>query len=97
MHAVKRVEIVIDYLDVPRLKEALAEAGIHDHTMIREAIGVGDRGDRAGDGLRGEFSNSYMLIACSDEEATRLVEVVRPLLRQVGGICLVSDAMWVKH
>jgi hypothetical protein len=26
-----------------------------------------------------------------------IVEILRPLLSQRGGICLVSDAQWVRH
>jgi hypothetical protein len=37
------------------------------------------------------------LIACSEDEANRIVEIVRPILKRFGGVCLVSDAMWVKH
>lgn len=59
--------------------------------------GRGDRGTRPGDGLSGEFNNAYTLVACLEAEAPKLVELVRPMLIQFGGICLVSDAMWVKH
>jgi hypothetical protein len=37
------------------------------------------------------------LIACSEDQAQRIVEIVRPVLKRYGGICLVSDAMWVEH
>ncbi len=98
MQAVKKVEIIIEYLELPRLLELIKKESITvGYTVIKEAVGSGGRGDRAGDGLSGELTNSYILIACSEDEAQRIVEIVRPTLKRFGGVCLVSDAMWVKH
>ncbi len=94
MHAIKKVEIIIDYLESPRLLE-LIQKGVTDvgYTVIKEVVGSGRRGDRMGDGFSGEMTNSYILIACSEDQAQRIVEVVRPVLKRYGGICLVSDAI----
>jgi nitrogen regulatory protein PII len=98
MQAIKKVEIIIEYMELARLLEVLKkEALAVGYTVIKEAFGVGGRGEMAGDGLSGEFTNSYLLIACSEDEANRIVEIVRPILKRFGGVCLVSDAMWVKH
>ncbi len=98
MHAIKKVEIIIDYLESPRLLERIKNEGITvGYTVIKEVVGSGGRGDRAGDGLSGELTNSYILIACSEAEAQRIVEIVQPTLKRLGGVCLVSDAMWVHH
>jgi len=97
MTPVKKIEIIVDYLDLPLLVARLQELGIKGYTVIRDASGSGDRGTRAGDGLSGEFNNSYILIACSEDECARIVESMRPLLKRFGGVCLVSDAQWVIH
>ena len=98
MQAIKKVEIIIEYMELARLLEVLKkEALAVGYTVIKEAFGAGGRGEMAGDGLSGEFTNSYLLIACSEDEANRIVEIVRPILKRFGGVCLVSDAMWVKH
>ncbi len=100
MQAIKKVEIIIDYLELPRLlalikKEGIAAGG---YTVIKEVVGSGGRGERMGDGFSGELTNSYLLIVCPEEdEAQRLVEIVLPTLKRLGGVCLVSDAMWVHH
>ena len=39
----------------------------------------------------------HEVIACSEEQSHQIVEVVRPILKQLGGMCLVSEAMWVLH
>lgn len=98
MQAIKKVEIIIDYLELARLLELIQKENIAvGYTVIKEAFGAGGRGEMAGDGLSGEFTNSYLLIACSEDEANRIVEIVRPILKRFGGVCLVSDALWVKH
>ena len=98
MQAIKKVEIIIGYLESPRLLEQIKEEGIAvGYTVIKEVVGSGRRGDRTGDGLSGELTNSYILIACSEDEAQRIVDIVQPVLKRFGGVCLVSDAMWVKH
>ncbi len=98
MQAIKKIEIIIDYLESPRLLEQIQKEGIAvGYTIIKEVVGGGGRGERAGDGLSGELTNSYILIACSEDEARRIVEIVQPTLKRYGGVCLVSDAMWVEH
>ncbi|MCX7938246.1 MAG: hypothetical protein N2545_02245 [Thermoflexales bacterium] len=67
------------------------------YTIIRDVIGKGERGIRRGDELSGVFKNSYLLTTCEPEQLPAIVEAVRPILKQRGGVCLVSDAMWVKH
>jgi nitrogen regulatory protein PII len=94
---VKKIEIIIDALDVPKLVAKLRDLGVKGYTVIRDASGTGDRGDRAGDGFSGEFTNSLILIACSTEEAQRVIDLIRPVLKRYGGVCLVSDAQWVIH
>ena len=98
MQAIKKVEIIIDYLESPRLLERIQQEDMDiGYTVVKEVVGSGGRGERMGDGFSGELTNSYLLIACSEDEANRIVEIVRPILKRFGGVCLVSDAMWVKH
>ena len=97
MKPVKKVELVVDAHEVPHLLEQLKGIDVTSYTVIQEAHGRGDRGSRAGDVFSGVFDNSYVVIACSEEQAMQIVETVRPILKRLGGICLISDAMWVLH
>ncbi len=97
MKAVKRIEIIIDTLNVTMILEELEAIGITAYSLIRDVAGSGDRGSRAGDLLNDAMKNSYLLIACTPEEAEQVVEALRPKLKRFGGMCLVSDAQWVKH
>ena len=95
MKPVKRIEIIIDEAELPRLAAALDAAGVAGYTIVRDARGKGRRGHRGGDGLSGEFSNGIVTIATEEAEARRIVALVRPILRAHGGIALISDAEWV--
>lgn len=97
MQTVKRIEIVVDALEVPDLIRRLEAAGATGYTVIRDATGKGERGLRDGGELTGVFKNSYVLTACPPEQAEKIVEAVRPILKLRGGVCLVSDALWVIH
>jgi nitrogen regulatory protein PII len=97
MKPVKKVEIVIDAHEVPHILEMLDGIDIKGYTVIRDAHGKGERGIRPGDIFTGMFDNNYVMVACSEDQATQIVELVRPVLKRLGGVCLVSDAMWVLH
>ncbi len=97
MQSVKRVEIVIDTLDLDRVLALLDKAGVSGYTVIRNAEGKGHRGMRTGDDVTRVFQNSYVLTACTEEQLTAVVAAIRPVLKRVGGVCLVSDALWVVH
>ena len=96
MIPVKRIEIIVDELEVPRLLKLLDAAGVSGYTVIK-ATGKGDRGLREGDDLTGVFANSYIMTACPSEKLDLIVESLRPILKQRGGVCLVSDAQWIVH
>jgi nitrogen regulatory protein PII len=97
MTPVKRVEIVVDSLDAPGLLSTLDALGVHDYTAVKGVYGHGARGSRGGDPFSGAFDNTLLLIACAAEELDGIVEAVRPVLARRGGMCLVSDAGWVRH
>jgi nitrogen regulatory protein PII len=94
---VKRVEIVVDSLDAPGLLASLDGLGVRDYTAVKGVYGRGARGSRGGDPFSGAFDNTLILIACPVEDVEQIVETVRPLLARRGGMCLVSDAGWVRH
>jgi nitrogen regulatory protein PII len=98
MKPCKRIEIVIEQTLARRLAERLDELGAPGYTVIHGVSGRGDRGLRQADEVTGTFNNSLFLIACPDDDLVSiLVEGVRPLLTRVGGICLVSEAQWLRH
>ena len=97
MKPVKKIEIVTDSLELRKILQLLEEAGVSGYTVIREVTGKGERGVRAGDELTDVFKNSYVMTACPEDQVSQVVEVIRPILKRFGGICLVSDAQWIMH
>lgn len=97
MISVKRLEIVIDAAHTPELVRTLKAAGVTGYTLLRDVQGSGDRGDRAGDELANVYRNCLFVIATPEETAQRVIDAVRPMIRDHGGMCLLSDAQWIKH
>jgi nitrogen regulatory protein PII len=93
MKPAKRVEIVVDAVDAQRVIDVLERIGVGGYTRIRDVTGSGDRGLRSADELTGVFRNNYFLVVCDDSQAEAVAEGIRPILEQVGGICLISDCV----
>jgi nitrogen regulatory protein PII len=97
MLQVKRIEIIVDALEIPNVVRRLEAAGVSGYTIIKDATGMGERGLRDAGELTDVFKNSYLLTTCLPEQIERIVEAIRPILKLRGGVCLVSDAQWVIH
>ena len=98
MKPCNRIEIVIETAMIETLTKMLQKLDAPGYTLLQDAKGAGDRGVRRADQLSGDSSNSVLLISCDDlQKVQDIVDSVRPLLVRSGGICLVSDAQWVRH
>ncbi|MEJ2384017.1 MAG: hypothetical protein P8Y54_06415 [Xanthomonadales bacterium] len=94
----KRIEIVIEQPLADRMIATLKKLNAPGYTLVRNVGGWGDRGTRRADELAGDTSNCLFLIACDDPEIVqRITAGVQPLLTRSGGICLVSDCLWLQH
>lgn len=97
LQPVKRVEIVIDGLHLPRVLKQIREAGADSYTVFHDVEGRGDRGEQRADEVSGASTNAYILIAIEATRASAIAKAIRPLLRSYGGMCVVSDAQWLDH
>lgn len=97
MTPVKRIEIVVPEHVLREVLELLDRHRPGGYTVMRGLSGKGDRGVQSGDGIVGEFSNAAVLVACPEPVAGPLLEDLRPLLARFGGMCLVSEAQWLRH
>lgn len=97
MQAVKRLEIITGPIEFRSLVAALESAGITGYAVIRNVLGKGDQKVNSWDSLSSEVENLMVVTTIPAERLLPLVEMIRPLLKQFGGACLVSDAMWVIH
>ncbi|MEC4988098.1 MAG: transcriptional regulator [Oscillatoria sp. PMC 1068.18] len=97
MQEVKKVEIIVSSLEIEEVLQILDNIKVSGYTVIKNTSGKGDRGV-SDDDLDRVFSNSYILTVCTNEkQLNQLVEIITPLLKKVGGICLVTEANWVLH
>lgn len=92
MQPVKKLEIILDAPEEKSVTSVLDRIGVSGYTIIRNVAGKGGRGIQRGDELTDVFSNVLIMTACTPAEADKAVEQLRPLLRRVGGLCLVSEA-----
>ena len=97
MQGVKRIEIITDTLEMREVCRVLDRLAVSGYSVIRDVTGRGERGVQSGDDLTDVFKNSMVVLACPPERLSEIVEAIRPILKKRGGICLVSDAMWVVH
>ena len=97
MQNVKRIEIITNALEMREVCSELEAHGVTGYSVMHDVTGRGERGVQGGDDLSDAFKNSYLLTDCPPEQASEIIEAVRPILRKSGGICLVSDAQWVIH
>ncbi len=88
---------LIDSIHLNKVLDVLERAQVSGYTVIRDVLGKGERGIMAGDELTDVFKNSYVFTVCSEETAYKIAESLRLLLKKVGGVCLVSDVLWLKH
>lgn len=97
MKAIKRVEIVIETVKEDDVIQLLSDIGIEGYTLYHHVGGSGESGVRESTVFGDKFENVAFVIACNESNALKLTDAIRPLLKQYGGMCLVSDANWVVH
>lgn len=97
MEPMKKVEVVVDSVHLNKVLEILERQGVSGYTIIRDVLGKGERGIMAGDELTDVFKNSYIFTVCPEEVAKRIAENIKPILKKIGGVCIISDVFWVVH
>ena len=97
MQTVKRIEIITGPIEFRTLVAELEAAGVTGYAVVRDVLGKGDKKVDSWDSLSSETENLMVITTIPADRLSGLVEAIRPLLKQFGGACLVSDAMWVIH
>jgi len=97
MIPVQRLEIIVDAPHSARITEVLQRHGLTGWSIVPNVTGVGERGARLGDELTGVSSNHLILTTCSEAALGPLIEDLRALLVRAGGMCLISEARWLRH
>lgn len=97
MTTYKKLEIIINLRESTRLRNLLHRNGINAYSYWDGVKGRGERGLQDGEGLSDAFINTYFVIACPAEDFDRIREKLRNLLREVGGVCMISEVDWLLH
>lgn len=90
MHTVKRIEIISDSIELPKLLRSLKESQIDRYTVFRNVESSGVSGtDEA-------IEMAYIIAFCAPEQVKDAIDKIRPILNRFGGSCYISDAMEVR-
>jgi nitrogen regulatory protein P-II 1 len=94
--AMKRFEIVIGIEQLDRLVEILENCEVRGYTTLKNAGGLGSRGMRRPDDVLMTDENVVVILACKEEQAQRVLNELRPAMKSLSGMCLISDCQWVE-
>ena len=95
MHPVKKIEIIANSFELPKILDGLKKSGVHGHAVLRNVEGEGLR-DGSEDLDMTMLDNVYIIAFCLPEQLKTVVENVRPLLNKFGGTCYISDVMEIR-
>jgi nitrogen regulatory protein PII len=93
MHAVKRLEIISDSVELEKIVEILKKSGVSSYTVIRNVGGAGVKGTISSDLDMMGMENDYVLAICPPENVEAIAESLKPIFNRFGGVCLISDAI----
>jgi nitrogen regulatory protein PII len=94
LQSVKKVEIIVSVLEVPQVLKILRKNQIVNYTVIENVSGSGEHG-LSGDDL---LTNTYIMAIFTDVALVeQLAAALKPLLKKLGGIFVVTDAQWIAH
>ncbi|MEY2858223.1 MAG: nitrogen regulatory protein [Cyanobacteriota bacterium] len=97
MQSVHKVEIIISSLKLEKVLKILDKIEVSGYTVIDNTTGRGDRGFTDID-LDNVFSDAYVLTVCTNQQQLDLLtQEITPLLKKVGGICLVTESTWINY
>jgi PII-like signaling protein len=94
--AMKRIDIVIGEEQFDKLIELLSENKIRGYSVLRKIGGLGSRGFRSPYDVLMQEENVLVVVVCEIDPAENLIKSIQPKLKDFGGMCLVSDCLWVE-
>jgi len=97
VEAVKKIEVITNSLELPKVLEILEKYGVSGYTVIETVTGQGHRGKVIDDLETHILTNGYVMSICTEAQEQALVEAIQPVIKKYGGVCIVSDAKWTAH
>ncbi|PSJ18358.1 P-II family nitrogen regulator [Nitrosomonas supralitoralis] len=93
----KRFEIVVKLEHHDPLTELLKRSGILGYTVMKSAGGLGAPGIRNPDDLLLPDENTVTVFICNEDLAQKMLDELRPAMKDFGGICLITDCHAQTH
>jgi nitrogen regulatory protein P-II 1 len=94
--AMKRFEIVVGIEQLERLTGLLERCDVRGYTVLKNAGGLGSRGVRDPGDVLMEQENVMVVLACKEDQAQKVLNELRPAMKSLSGMCLISDCNWVE-
>jgi len=95
MHPVKRIEIIVNSVELGKIIDGLKQASVPGYIVIRNVAGQGLRGGSEDLDMT-MLDNVYVIAFCPPEILKPAVETIRPILNKFGGTCYISDAIEIR-
>ena len=89
----KKVEVIIEAVYVPRLVKLFKKHNIAGYTIIKDIEGYGGHGLKTADDVADAFSNNYIFTVCEADKYETMDGDIRKFLEMYGGKCILSDVM----
>ena len=92
----KKVEIIVESVQMKRMLDMIEASGGKGFTVIPEVSGKGHRGVRDEAHVSDVFRNVHILVIAAEDVAKRIIQNAQPLLENYAGIIYVSDTQVVR-
>jgi nitrogen regulatory protein PII len=92
METVKRIEIIVNYVELSKILEGLEKSGVQGYTIIRDVAGKNDHGHHSQDLAATMLDNVYILAFCKPERIDRIAANIGVVLNRYGGSCFISHS-----
>ncbi len=96
MQTAKRLEIIVNEIDVESVTRILQESGARGYTVFPGLVGWGDRGLQQREAVTGTTGTACVFCICDDVVAHVASDRIRPVLRLRGGVCSVSETTIIR-
>lgn len=96
MNMVKKIEIIANSVEIPKILDSLEHSGVHGHAVIRNISAKGLRGETNEDLDMMMDDNAYIMAFCMPDQIKSVAENIRPVLNKFGGTCYISDVMEIR-
>jgi len=93
MQDMKKVELIIESVYVPRLIKLFQKHNIGGYTVIKDIEGYGGHGLKTADDVTDIFSNNYVFTVCEAQKYKDMDKDIRSFLKKYGGKCILTDVM----